>query len=288
MTRTSKKIITRQSKDFEKPKIIAFVLAFKEKPFLPIYSLSNQTLKVDKIVIVAAYPSACMEKFDILCKTECVVIAPNEMLSIGERVGVSLTLAFKKFDISKYDYMLKLDSDISFDEKFIEENIKGHYDLMGRGAGMIIKTDEFLKIFGHQWPISSIDDVYIVEAFRVKGCKLLAWKWIHPAKLLKEPNYSFKRVFRIGMEIYKLGIPFIDEIFILIYWFLKKRKIMFIAHPFGYITAYLKKERKYPISHEVERYHKSRLINKIRVKILHKKIKVGMRHEYLSDHSFYQ
>jgi hypothetical protein len=241
-------------------------LAFKEKPFLPVVSLSHQTWKVDKVIIVAAYPSACIEEFDGLGKIECVVIAPNLMLSVGERVGVALTKAFKKYDISKYDYMLKLDSDISFDEKFIEENLKSGYDLMGRGAGMIIKTGKFLKLFNHRWPICPIDDTYIVEAFRVYGFKVLPWNWVHPAKLLKEPNYSFKRVFKTGMEIYKLGIPFICEISTLIYLLLKRRKIVFIARILGYIVAHLKRE-KYSIAHEVEDYYKAELSNAIRIRL---------------------
>jgi len=247
-------------------KIIAFILALKEKPYYPLISLMRQTIKPSKIVIVAAYPSACVDYFKGV-RIECLVIRPDTSLSVGERVGIALTIAFKLFLTEDYDYMLKLDSDIYFDERFIEENIKAGYDLMGRGAGMIIKVKKFLEIFDHKWPISPLDDATVVELFRVRGYKVLPWKWVYPAKLVRKPKYDASRAFKIGYEFYRLGFPLLYEILTIHYRILQREPI-FIFHLIGYLAALFCGEKKYPFSIDIKKYYDTILINSIKLKLI--------------------
>ncbi|MHA1617564.1 MAG: hypothetical protein ACTSX9_09685 [Candidatus Njordarchaeales archaeon] len=246
-------------------KVIAFILAFKEKPYYPLISLSKQSIKPNKIVIVAAYPSACVDQFRGM-KIECLVIPPDLSLSVGERVGKSLTIALKKFLTEDYDYMLKLDSDIYFDEKFIEENTRAGYDLMGRGSGMIIKVKSFIETFDHTWPISPLDDLIVTEVFKARGYKVLPWRWAHPAKIVKEPKYDAFRAFRAGYEYYKIGFPILPEMMTTLER-VKRREFAFVAHPIGYFLALLRNEKKYPFSKTIHNYYVALLSTRIRNKL---------------------
>jgi len=248
-------------------KIIAFILAFREKPLYPLISLIKQTIKPSKIIIVAAYSSACVDHFKD-AKIECLVVPPDLSLTVGERVGKALTIAFKLYLNEEYDYMLKLDSDIYFDETFIEENIKAGYDLMGRGAAMVIKVKSFIKVFDHKWPVSPQDDVIVTEVLRVRGYKVLPWKWIKPAKLIKEPKYDILRTLRMGYELYRIGFPIISEILLLYDRVLRRRELVFIGHIIGYLVALLRGEKKYPFSNDIYEYHKNLLINGIKKRLL--------------------
>jgi len=248
-------------------KVIAFVLAFKEKPIYPLVSLMRQTIKPSKIVIVAAYPSACVDSLKGF-KVECLVIPPDLSLTVGERVGKALTIAFRLYLSEEYDYMLKLDSDVYFDETFIEENIKAGYDLMGRGAAMIIKVKSFIKVFNHKWPISPLDDVIVTEVFKAYGYKVLPWKWIKPAKLIREPSYDVSRTLRVGYELYRIGFPIVSELLLLYDRILKRRELAFIGHLVGYLVALLRREKKYPFSNVIYDNHRNLLINGGKEKIL--------------------
>jgi hypothetical protein len=70
--------------------LIAFVLSYREKPTLVLKSLSAQTLKPEKVVIVAAHRDACVERFEGLGSIDCLVVRPDHRLTVGERVGVGV------------------------------------------------------------------------------------------------------------------------------------------------------------------------------------------------------
>ena len=200
---------------------------------------------------------------------ECLIVLPDLSLSVGERVGKSLTVAFKLFLREDYDYMLKLDSDIYFDEKFIEENIKAGYDLMGRGAGMIIKVKTFLEVFDHRWPISPLDDVIVTELLKIRKYRVLPWRWVHPAKFVKKPKYNASRAFKIGYESYRIGFPLLWEILI-VRGKILQGEFIFIFHLIGYLIALFRSEKRYPFSGAVHRYYKVLLINSIKNRIFNK------------------
>jgi len=228
----------------------------------------KQSIKPSKIVIVAAYPSACIDRFKDI-EIECLVIPPDLSLSVGERVGKSLTIAFKRLLTEDYDYMLKLDSDIYFDEKFLEENIRAGYDLMGRGGGMIIKVKSFIEVFDHAWPASPLDDVIVTEMLRIRGYKVLPWKWVRPAKLVKKPKYGALRAFRMGYESYRIGFPLLWEI-LLVHDRIRRREFIFVTHLVGYFVALLRNEKKYPFSRGIHKCYINLLIDGIRNKLFSK------------------
>jgi hypothetical protein len=249
--------------------IIVFLLAFKEKPLLSLSSLSFQTWKPSKVVIVAAYPSACIKiKFKNL-KVENIIVPPDLSLTVGERVGIALTIAFKRYDISRYDYILKLDSDVLFNEHFIEDNIKSGYDLVGGGSAMLIKSSIFLKIFDLKWPISAIDDAYVIEAFKAKGYKVLEWNWASKPISLRSSHFSIARRFRAGIEMYRCGIPFVNLLYRVLLFILRYPKLIHTAMAMiiGFVIAPLIKRRKYDIASEVENFYKRNLSRSLKEKL---------------------
>ncbi|MEM1510196.1 MAG: glycosyltransferase family A protein [Thermofilaceae archaeon] len=235
--------------------IIVFILAFKEKPWAPLIALSKQTLKPDKIVIVAGYPSACVEKFPKIKSIDCIVIPPNLKFSVGERIGIALTIAFKRYQVNSYDYVVRLDEDFYFDERFLEDNIRAGYDLVGCHGAMIMKSDKLIRVLKGRWAISPMDDVLVIDLFRASNCSVLPWSWVRPPLYLRYPRDTFSRGIMFGVELYRNGYPLINLvldvmnklIFSRIIRKLSYRKMKTVAvigMLIGYIVALLRKEKK--------------------------------------------
>jgi len=237
------------------PKVIAFILTFKEKPLIVLYALSRQTLKPRKVVIVAANKSACVDRFPNIGDIECLVIPPNLNLTVGERVGISLTIAFKKYDISSYDYVVRLDEDFYFDEYFLEHNIRAGYDLIGCHGAMIIKSRKLVDLLGGAWAISPMDDAVVIDLFRANHCRVLPWSWIRPPIYLRYPRDTFSRGMIFGRELYRNGYPLINLLLDMFSKIILSRIIPTLAYRrmktsavtgmlVGYIGAFLRREKR--------------------------------------------
>jgi len=249
-----------------KKRVIAFILAYKDKPYLPLYSLSHQTLKPDRVVIVAAFSSACIDKFYNLTNISCIVVSPNLSLSVGERVGIALTIAFKKMKIDEYDYVIKLDDDVLFDEKFVEDNIDADYDLVGYRGAMILKSKRVIEILDGRWIPSPLDDALVIDVFRAKGCKILPWTWVHPPLYMKEPKDTFRRGIRFGIELYRMGYPFMNLVLSIPYNATKRRMEIHVLMGIliGYIITHMRREKRSHLSIKLRDMYRRSLIEFIR------------------------
>lgn len=249
-------------------KAIAFILTFKDKPLATLNALSKQTLKPKKVVIVAAYPSACVNKFPNLDNLECVVIPPNLNLSVGERIGIALTIAFKKYKINLYDYVIRLDEDFYFDEHFLEDNIHAGYDLIGCHGAMIMKSDKLIKILGGGWAISPMDDALVIDMFRASHCLVLPWSWFRSPIYLRYPRDTFSRGILFGRELYRNGYPLINLILDMFskiilsrvipkLSFRKMKTTVLVGMLIGYMSAFLRGEKKSNLSTKLEPFYKT-------------------------------
>ena len=245
-------------------KVIAFILAYKNPPLKVIKCLKKQTLKPGKIVIVAAYPSACIDESDI----DCIVVPPpkDKLLTVGERIGIALTIAFNTYNLENYDYFLKIDDDVEFNENFIEENIKAGYVLMGRGCAMIIKVPWYLKIWGKTWPIATADDTSVVVSSIPFNS--LPWKYVNSPKMLRPINAYFKRLWKAGYDLYRVGYPAIYLLKHAVIKLIRERDIQKIPVIMGYIAALIVKPRKRKQAEIVEKYMKKRLINRLKKRVM--------------------
>lgn len=246
-----------------RPKIIAFVLAYKEKPLRVLSCLASQTMKPDKVVIVAAYKEACLSSYVGLGSIDCLVVKPDTSLSVGERVGIALTIALRKYDVGSYDYFLKLDDDVMFYPKFIEVNVRSQYDLMGRGSAMVINAKKYVQLFNHEWPVCPADDSYVTYKSIAGNLRVLEWKWVKKAILLKEPKHSVRRCFLAGIELYKLGIPFVYAFLSLLKRIIKTGVLSHLIIVYVYVVALAIRITKYEFSGRVQVYHKMKLKREI-------------------------
>jgi len=237
-------------------RLIAFVLSYREKPTLVLKSLSAKTLKPEKVVIVAAHRDACVERFEGLGSIDCLVVRPDHRLTVGERVGVALTMAFRKYRPGDYDYFLKLDDDIVFGPRFVEVNVKSGYDVMGRGAAMLVNAGKYLRVFGDRWPVNPADDDYVVYKSIASGLKVLEWDWVEKARLLKEPTRSPRRLLITGRVMYRFRMPFPYTILSSLKRVVKGRSFSYLIIIYGYFTALLARDAKYDFSTYVHDYIK--------------------------------
>jgi hypothetical protein len=236
-------------------KIIAFILALEKKPLYPLLALSRQTLKPDKVVIVAGYPSACVNKFPNINELACIVVPPNFELSVGERVGIALTVAFRMYNIEAYDYVVRLDEDFYFDKHFLKDNIRDNYDLIGCHGAMIIKSSKIIEILNGKWMISPMDDVLVIDMFRANGCKVLPWAWFRDPIYLRLPRDTYRRGIMFGMELYRIGYPLVNLLLdiavkvilsrIISKLFYRRMKATAVFGMLvGYVIAFLRREKR--------------------------------------------
>jgi len=190
----------------KKTSIIAFITAFDKKPHRVVKLLSNQSTPPDKIVVVAAYDKACIKGID------CFVDPPDMNLSVGERVGKALTKAFTKYDISKYNYVLKLDDDVILPRDFIKIHIDSGLDIIGKGQALLIRTEALLRCLGKLWPPIAADDAYLRLLLLACGYRGRRLEWLTPVYV--EPvKLSLKRSFEIGRDYYRMGLLYINVLY---------------------------------------------------------------------------
>ena len=149
-------------------------------------SLNNQTLQPKKIIVVSG--------------------TRKWSQSTGHIVGVLMNKALKDVNLDNYDWLLKSDDDIFYPPDFLEVNTNTDYDLMGRGAGILIKTKPFQEHMG-KWNESDMEDSYPYYVFESKGLRTLISKWVKPAILMKPAGSSLRRRFEAGRDAYRVGTP---------------------------------------------------------------------------------
>ncbi|MEM2847996.1 MAG: hypothetical protein QXM79_04400 [Zestosphaera sp.] len=220
-------------------------------------------MKPDKVVIVAAMKEACLSDYVNLGPIDCLVVKPDTSLSVGERVGIALTVALRRYAVGNYDYFLKLDDDVMFGPKFVETNVRSHYDLMGRGAAMVINARKYVQLFNHKWPVCPADDTYVIYRSVASGLRVLEWRWVEKAFLLKEPAYSARRRFLLGVELYKFGVPLAYVVLSSLKSVVKSGVLSHLITVYGYVVALIVRRTKYEFSDCVRDYHKKKLTYKV-------------------------
>jgi hypothetical protein len=238
-------------------KVLALLLAFDKPPEKTAKSLLNQTLKPD-IVVVAAYPSALRG-----LSLKGVVVKPDLSQCVGERVTKAINVVLKDIKLNEYDYLLKADDDVIFPKEFLEKNIYAKYDVQGRGNGLLIRVKPFIHLFGGKFPELCNDDYYLVNVFGAHGYKILLFKWCYPAIVLQEPRYSYKRLLKMGEDLYRMNcflVPFLIGFLMAII----KRNFMQIFQLVGYFSGLLKGLEKLPESNRIFWYQYDLFIKGLR------------------------
>jgi len=126
----------------------------------------------------------------------------------GEIVSKTVNSYLKYIDLACYDFLLKSDNDVLYPKKFLEVNCKADYDLLGAGAGLLIKTEPFLKVCKGMFAENDIYDTELYMKFQQSKLKVLPYKYLCNPSVFRKMNYGLFRMFNTGKLVQKLGVSF--------------------------------------------------------------------------------
>ena len=157
----------------------------------------------------------------------------------GMRVAKALNYALSHVDLTKYDYLLRIDEDTIIPQNFLEESINLKVALVGEaGYAMLIKVPIFTDLLNGKFPVVPAEDSYLIYYLLWKGEKVSSWK-VPPIKLSTSmKTHSWRYFYTRGKEMYKLGYEPLHVI----------KTIMNTFSLLGYMTAALLNEQKYQFS----------------------------------------
>ncbi len=195
----------------QSPKVLAIVLAYKDKPLCTVKSLLVQEQTEIDIIVASRFKEACIN--NPVQRVKCVVVEPDEKMTIGERVAYTLNVILEFFfNKKKYNYLLKSDDDVIFPSNFILTNTQGDPAIVGTEYALLLKAEIVDYILGRKWPILSADSATVISCIESATECELAWKYrVPPIPLHKESVPKLKkallRSIYIGRDLMTVGVP---------------------------------------------------------------------------------
>jgi len=235
-------------------KIVALIPTLDEDANTTIRSIQNQTVKISRI-LVAVGSRKLYEKVLTAKSTgvQYVYAQPDFRQPLGKRVAIALNTILTKVNIREYEYILKVDADVTLPRHFIEENLKENADCLGgSGCAMLIRVTAFLEVFNGKFPEVAADDTFLGLEFRRRGYSIKGWR-VFPILRKKRPH-SYRWYLSRGMEMYKMGY---EPLHVLERMREDQRGILYNC---GYALAMLKRVKKYDLAPWVFRVQIRRLI----------------------------
>jgi len=179
-----------------------------------------------------------------------IVVEVPQHLPVPIRIGLTMNIVLKKFDLSKYSHIFKVDGDISLPLDYCKNLLEKHVPVAGRGQALLISTEFFIKVMKGKYPINYCDDGYISALSIALG----HWPPEYSGKdpiIMSNIKQSLKeqlpRELGYGYELYKYGFPFA---FFIVYSLLllvvgRKTFRSIIYNIAGYIYAHLHRINRY-------------------------------------------
>lgn len=188
-------------------RILALIPTLNEDPIKTVESILKQSVEVSKIIVIIGekglYKKLVSNRLE---RTEYVYVKPDFRQPLGKRVGAAINIALVKGNFKEYDYILKVDSEITLPRDFVEENLQEAPDFIGSGGfAMLFKTSVFLKALGGRYPEVMADDVYLALYFLYKGYTVKRWRRAPNITVRKKGHHSYRHHFNAGIELYRLG-----------------------------------------------------------------------------------
>jgi hypothetical protein len=256
------------AQESEAKSVLAIIATLDVFPDDTIVSLIEQTVPPKTIIIV----SGVHFKESIISEMKGVDIRlitdqPNKRLCLGKRVARALNRGLELINLDDYDYILKADMDIIFPLDFIKSNLSANYELMGKGASMLIDVPTFQRLMNGRFFESCADDEYLHRIFVMNNAKVLAWSSICEPHIKREKSKNCWRRFRIGEDKVRCGDPLIWHLVTNLVDILLNRKLIYLFDLMGYLIARKRNLPPYPYSREwacfLIRKWKNRRITKI-------------------------
>ncbi|WP_288008125.1 glycosyltransferase family A protein [Thermofilum sp.] len=237
----------------KRPSILVLIPVMRENPVELINSLLQQTVKPSKIVVISG--SYVMTNFLKKKLSQGVFrdlpvavyyVKPDMRRHVGERVGRAINFVLANEEVSKYEYILKIDADVRFaSDYFLERCLRQKADVIGIGYFMLIRTEPFLKILGGKWPEIPTDDAFIVQAFKVCGRKVSSIP--HGLTLERQGGAlgGWKYYFYRGIYDLKIGFNPIKETIAVIFLVIHRKSLLPFLTLIGYFVAIVRGEAFY-------------------------------------------
>lgn len=158
--------------------------------------------KLDYDIIIATGNSLIKGEWE---KVKVVYCPPDFSKTKAFRVSTAINRGLEGVDLSKYEWLIKIDDDVLFNDDFIVDNINADYDLMGKGAVMFIRMSLFGDIMGGKFFMCNTDDTYIATVFEKHRTKTMLWRYENtPTRFNKVVN-SKEEVFLAGFDAGRMG-----------------------------------------------------------------------------------
>lgn len=106
---------------------------------------------------------------------EMLAILPKKINkpTINDRITQVLNDGLANINLESFDYLLRIDGDVTISSNFIEENLKADADCCGKsGYAMLIKVSTFLRLMNGRFSKIS-DDTYLGLKFMKEGAKVV-------------------------------------------------------------------------------------------------------------------
>lgn len=175
-----------------------------------------------------------------------IVIPVPQRFPLPLRIGVTINKALKRFDLSGYTHVFKVDSDVKLPPDYLADLLSKEVPVAGRGVALLVSVNFLQRCLKGKYPVNYCDDGYISAVSIARG--------------LWPPEYSGRSPFRFpvahqpfrefmyGREYYKWGLPL--SILLLISPVLLARRQRdlksAVCNLAGYLSAAVNRERRYP------------------------------------------
>ena len=188
-------------------RILALIPTLNEDPVKTVESILKQSVEISKIIVIVGGKELYKKLMsNSLERTEYIYVKPDFRQSLGKRVGAAINTALAKWDFKEYDYILKVDSEVTLPRDFVEKNIQEAPDFVGSGGfAMLFKISSFLKVLGGRYPEVMADDTYLALDFLYKGCTVQRWRRAPDVAVREKGHHSYRHHFNAGAEHYRLG-----------------------------------------------------------------------------------
>jgi glycosyltransferase involved in cell wall biosynthesis len=247
-------------------RILALIPTLNEDPIKTVESILKQSVEVSKIIVIVGGKELYKKLMsNSLERTEYIYVKPNFRQPLGKRVGAAINTALAKGNFKEYDYILKVDSEITLPRDFVEKNLKEAPDFVGSGGfAMLFKTSAFLKLLGGRYPEVMADDVYLALYLLYKGCTVKRWRRAPDIAIRKKGHHSYRHHFNAGIEWYRLGYEPVHVLYVLKSIlqdaFKGSLDIARVLPILGYFSAALRRIERYEFAPWIFRMQVRRLI----------------------------
>lgn len=171
-----------------------------------------------------------------------IVVKVPQHLPVPIRVGLSINLALRRFDLSRYSHIFKVDGDVALPLDYLQNLLEKKTPVAGIGAAMLISMEFFVKALKGKYPVSYCDDGYVTALSIAMGY------W--PPEYTGEGYLNIPvirqslREFSYGVEYYKWGFPL--PLYAPFLLFFRKKDLKSVLYNMaGYLHAFMFRERKY-------------------------------------------